>query len=182
MLKLKLKLRLPVQSKEIPGFPNYDLHIYGDNDFRVWSKPRVDSRGCKRGNSYLTNSLNNKGYLQVGLMKDGKAKTVYIHLIVAWIFCENPDNKPTVDHKDRNPENNRPGNLRWATRREQQNNQGMYSTNKSGTKGVCLDKGSNKWRVQLTIDGVQKHFGRFADLKDAIACKDRNTPPPLTLN
>jgi len=163
MIKLKLKLRY--ESYAIPGFPDYSLHMYGDNDFRVWSKPRVTSHGHKRGNCYLTNYLNNHGYLEVTLTKDGAKNTIFIHQIVASILVENPDNKPTVDHIDRDKLNNRAENLRWATRTEQQNNRGLYSNNTSGVPNVS--RVGNKWVVRFKIDGVQTRFGTFANIGDA---------------
>jgi len=170
MAKLKLKLRY--KSYDIPGFPDYCLHIYGDNDFRVWSKPRVASHGRKRGNCYLTNTLNHKGYLAVSLRKDGKPNTVKIHQIVAWILVGNPENKPTVDHIDRDKLNNRPTNLRWATVTEQNNNQGIRSDNTSGIPGVYWNKNNKRWSVQLRENGQSKHFGYFIDLKEAIVMRN----------
>jgi len=163
MIKLKLKLRY--ESYAIPGFPDYSLHMYGDNDFRVWSKPRVTSHGHKRGNCYLTNYLNNHGYLEVTLTKDGAKNTIFIHQIVASILVENPDNKPTVDHIDRDKLNNRAENLRWATEKEQNNNRGMLSTNTSGISGVI--RLGEKWRVRFSVDGVQKYFGVYDNIGDA---------------
>ena len=165
MIKLKLKLRY--KSYDIPRFPDYSLHEYSDNDFRIWSKPRVSSYGRKCGGCYLTNHLNGDGYLMVGLCKDGGKNTVKIHQIVAWIFVDNPENKPEVDHIDRNPLNNRAENLRWATRTEQQNNRGMLSTNTSGVPNVSQI--GNKWRVRFKIDGKETYFGTFAKIEDAIA-------------
>ncbi len=54
-------------------------------------------------------------------------KTFYVHRLVAEAFIPNPYNKPTVDHIDRNPQNNHVENLRWATYREQSKNQGSRS-------------------------------------------------------
>ena len=45
-----------------------------------------------------------------------------VHVLVAETFLRNPDNKPTVDHKDRNTLNNDVFNLRFATYAEQQLN------------------------------------------------------------
>lgn len=45
-----------------------------------------------------------------------------VHRAVAECFIPNPDNKPTVDHIDRNRSNNCVSNLRWATHSEQRIN------------------------------------------------------------
>jgi hypothetical protein len=48
---------------------------------------------------------------------------VRIHRLVASVFLENPDNLPTVDHINRNREDNHVSNLCWATHSEQNQNQ-----------------------------------------------------------
>lgn len=64
-------------------------------------------------------SLTNKGYYRLPLCKYGKIKYYYIHRLVAEAFINNFENKPTVDHIDRNKSNNCVSNLRWATYKEQ---------------------------------------------------------------
>lgn len=59
------------------------------------------------------------GYLDVGLYKNNKAKFYSVHRLVAETFIPNPKNKPTVNHKDGNKQNNRVSNLEWATCKEQ---------------------------------------------------------------
>ena len=46
----------------------------------------------------------------------------YVHRLVALAFIDNPDNKPTIDHIDRDKNNNCVENLRWATQSEQEYN------------------------------------------------------------
>lgn len=43
----------------------------------------------------------------------------FVHGIIAMTFIPNPDNKPTVNHKDGNKHNNSVDNLEWATMQEQ---------------------------------------------------------------
>jgi NUMOD4 motif/HNH endonuclease len=61
--------------------------------------------------------INNKinGYSDITL----NGKTFKVHRLVALAFIDNPNNKPTVNHIDRNKHNNRVNNLEWATYSEQ---------------------------------------------------------------
>lgn len=61
---------------------------------------------------YLNKS---NGYLTVDLYSNNKSVKVTIHRLLAETFLPNPDNKPCVDHKDGNRQNNSLSNLRWAT-------------------------------------------------------------------
>ena len=51
-----------------------------------------------------------------------KGRTYAIHRLVAEAFIPNPENKPFVDHINRNPSDNRVANLRWATVKENSEN------------------------------------------------------------
>lgn len=55
------------------------------------------------------------GYLVVALCKNGKAKHIKVHRLVATAFIENPFNLPEVNHKDENKKNNHFDNLEWCT-------------------------------------------------------------------
>jgi hypothetical protein len=43
---------------------------------------------------------------------------IYVHRIIAELLIDNIDNKPQVNHKDRNRSNNTLDNLEWVTNKE----------------------------------------------------------------
>lgn len=49
-------------------------------------------------------------------------KMIYVHRLIAESFLPNPENKRTVDHINRIRDDNRVQNLRWATQKEQMEN------------------------------------------------------------
>lgn len=68
-----------------------------------------------------------------------------------------------IDHKDRDPLNDRIGNLRSATQSQNLANQSISSVNKSGYKGVSWDKTNRKWRAVIMVEKKYIHLGRFDD-------------------
>lgn len=58
---------------------------------------------------------NSDGYLTVILYLKNKQKSFLVHRLVCYHFKNNPQNKPTVNHKDGNKLNNHINNLEWNT-------------------------------------------------------------------
>lgn len=94
--------------KEIDGFPNY----YATEDGHIWSGWR---------DQYVSEVLMENGYRRVVLSKHNKSYNFLVHRLVAQAFIPNPDNKPCVNHKDLNRENNGVENLEWVTYKENNN-------------------------------------------------------------
>lgn len=78
----------------------------------------VDTNGnvyCKDGR-VKKYSLNRSGYCIVNFcIKGNRHKGFSIHTLVAKQFIPNPENKPQVNHKDGNKQNNCVDNLEWVT-------------------------------------------------------------------
>ena len=129
---------------EVIGYPDYLIY----EDGRVWSKPRKDSRGNQRKGKFLKHVKNQKGYHRVGLSRDGKQKRFFVSRLVAIHFIPNPENKPEVDHINRDIDNNHVSNLRWATRFENMENIGMRTDNTSGHEHISYNNGSKVWVFQ----------------------------------
>lgn len=55
------------------------------------------------------------GYFVLSIQKEGKTLFTFAHRLVAMAFIPNPDNKPCVNHKDGNKQNNHVENLEWCT-------------------------------------------------------------------
>jgi len=127
-------------------------------------------RNCKTGR-ILKGSERKNGYLCVHFYVNGKNKFYLIHRLVALTFLENPENKPSVDHIDRNKQNNRLENLKWCTNSENQINTGIYSTNTSGIKGVGFHKAINKYMAYIYKNGIQTHLGLFNTFEEATAVR-----------
>jgi hypothetical protein len=93
---------------------------------------------------------------------------VLVHRLVAWRFIPNPEHKKCVDHIDGNRENNNVHNLRWATHEQNACNRKMRTDNKSGHRGVYLNKQSMKWYACVNINGKLTNLGYFENKEDAI--------------
>jgi hypothetical protein len=91
---------------------------------------------------FLNNVKTKNGYLTTALSKEGKRKSFKIHRLLAEHFIPNPENKPTVDHIDRNKSNNSLDNLRWATYLEQVKNRNTtnFGMNQRTENKLSIDK------------------------------------------
>lgn len=78
-----------------------------------------------------------------------------------------------VDHRNHNGLNNRRGNLRPATPRENAQNRQAKITSRSGLKGVYRRKGSDVFEAAINHKGKRIYLGRFKRKEDAARAYDK---------
>lgn len=137
--------------KEISGYEGY---------YAISNYGKV--RSLKK-NLILKNIYDSKGYLYIGLSKNGKETKFKIHRLVGLHFLENPKNLPQIDHIDRIKDNNVVSNLRWANNSINAHNTKSRENGTSKFRGVSFDSnaGLKKWKAVISIEKTNYHLGRF---------------------
>lgn len=116
--------KLVEEWKDIEGYEG----LYQVSD---WGRVKSLERFVKNGNGYrkikekiLKTYLagTEKDYYYIKLRKNGVPKHFLIHRLVAETFIPNDGNKPQVDHKEGNKNDNSMWSLQWATQSENINN------------------------------------------------------------
>ena len=96
-------------------------------------------------------------YCYVGLCKNGRRKSFWIHRLVAQAFIPNPDVLPQVNHKDQNPSNNMVNNLEWCTLKYNMN----YGTIRERQKDTCSKKGIWYTDYRDLLSNNRKEYARL---------------------
>jgi len=90
-----------------------DIDIDGYENYEVSSFGKVRNKNTGR----ILKAANKGGYYSVSL-SNKKSKTFSVHQLVAKAFIPNLENKPQVNHKDKNGLNNNLSNLEWNSHQE----------------------------------------------------------------
>ena len=116
--------------RQISDFPNSSVSNFGNVRNNKTNK--------------MLRLCNKSGYYNISLTNDNNYKTFKVHRLVALAFIENIENKPEVNHKDKNKLNNNVTNLEWMTRKE---------NNIHRCEGIKITCNKNKPILRLNKDG-----------------------------
>ena len=85
-----------------------------------------------------------------------------------------------VDHKNRNPSDNRRENLRLTTRLGNSQNVSADRGSTSRYRGVSWCAQTGRWKAQVRVDGTTRNLGRFDTEEEAFAvaqaCRLKHMP------
>lgn len=109
------------------------------------------------------------GYLRTcyEITKDGKHKYILMHRLI----YNNISKEFEVDHINGKPNDNRKFNLRKVIHSQNAKNIKIFSSNKSGYKGVNWNKLEKKWKSMICVDGNAIHLGTFDSKEKAILAR-----------
>ena len=154
--------------KSIENFPNYEVSNYGNvrniKTQKLLKHQKSNHNGVVYNNITLFNESSPKG------------TTKTIHRLVGEAFIPNPDNKPCIDHIDRNSTNNNVSNLRWATYSENNLNRRVQTNNSSGYKNISICNDVKPYRVAVK----NKFIGVYKTLEEAVKARDDYTTGKIT--
>lgn len=87
-----------------------------DGIYKVSNLGRIKSIRNNKILKLYKNKKNN--YISVHFSLKNKQKNIRVHRLVAQAFIPNMLNKPYINHKDGNKQNNNANNLEWCTQKE----------------------------------------------------------------
>lgn len=127
---------------------------------------RIDKCELLKSKGYTYNPETGQIYGSRGKEITNKTKWGYIYLThnllghhFAWYMTYGNVDFKELDHKNRNPSDNRISNLRIVTCQENQFNR--------NSRGYSWDKTNNKWVSQIGFNGKVIHLGRYITEQEA---------------
>lgn len=112
-----------------------------------------------RKGKILKQMKDKSGYLLVSLYKNKKARRWLVHRLVAETFIPNSENKPQVNHKDGNKQNNNVENLEWCTPQENTIHAFNNKLNRHVRKVKQYDLDGNYIKTWERILDIEKELG-----------------------
>lgn len=147
--------------RSIPNKEELEKSFYYDPKtgilFRKTKQKGMIEAGCKRFRR------NNEPWM---IYVSHKSIQYPAHRLI-WMLMTNEDPAPlTIDHKDRNPFNNKWNNLRLADNILQSQNREWKAT--KGHKGISFHKETQKWQARKKCGKERIYLGVFKTKEEAI--------------
>jgi hypothetical protein len=139
--------------KEIP-LSQGKTALVDDADYERVSQFKWSAFKTKKGRTFYA--------CRTVYLPDGRSTNQLMHRFILGLT----DPSERTDHRDHNGLNNRRHNLRVCTHRQNQCN--ILKRDRK-FKGITLDRRFGGYDARITINGVQKHLGRFQRAEDAAA-------------
>ncbi len=137
--------------KDIQGYHGlYKVSNFG----RVMTLPKKIKNGSGwqiRPEKILKGEITNRGYVKVTLHNNYKIERFSVHRLVALHFIENKYNKPQVNHKNGNKQDNYFENLEWATASENIRHSLLTGLNDPSKRDLLTNK-----KRSLTLDQARE--------------------------
>lgn len=146
---ITLMINIMEEWKIVPGFSIYSASKLGN----------VKNDETQRT---LTPYKTLNGYTSLNMKNDQhKIKSITVHRIIAQTWIPNPENKLTVNHKNKIRDDNRMENLEWATNQEQAEHKISFNKNNN----VSIDNTMKKsvWKCDLETKERLTYYGSLRD-------------------
>lgn len=108
-----------------------------------------------------------KEYVQVNI----GGRLYLAHRLIWFLVSGALDDDLVIDHMNGNGLDNRLANLRHVAREDNQRNQALRKSSKSGTSGVYWSARESRWHAQIMVGGVRKSLGYHSSLELAVAAR-----------
>ena len=108
------------------------------------------------------------GRKKVSLCKNAKSRSFLVARVIASTFIPNPENKPTVNHRNQDPSNDCLSNLEWNTMKEQAANK-KVPVGVTGERYITPQYKGYKFQMRHNDTLTQKYFPTLAE---AVAFRD----------
>jgi len=133
------------------------LEYFPDTGDFVWRSQR-GSRGIAGARA---GTVGRAGYLQIQI-----DRTLYYAHRLAWLYVHGEWPAVEIDHRNRDPLDNRIANLREANRSQNEQNKRRRGDNSSGFKGV-FRRPEGTYYAQIKRDGKTRCLGTFQTAYEA---------------